>query len=74
MKEPNLNEYICGMIKTSSGFGDLALIFKVTAELNRSNLSVCGDICFFSANYTRSSSFRHILKGLYVSTKYFYTF
>ena len=47
MKEPNLNECICGMIKTSSGFGDLALISKVTAELNRSNLSVCGDICFF---------------------------
>ena len=27
------------------GFGDLALIFKVTSELNRSNLSMC-DICF----------------------------
>ena len=29
-------------MKTLIGFGDLALIFKVTAELSRSNLSLCG--------------------------------
>ena len=30
------------MMKTCLGFGDLALIFKVTAGLNKSNLSICG--------------------------------
>ena len=29
-------------MKTLLGFCDLALIFKVTVELNRSNFSVCG--------------------------------
>ena len=41
------------MMKTLLGFGDLALIFEVTAELNRSNLSICGgEISVFSENNT----------------------
>ena len=42
--EPNLHEYNIGHVEDliRLGFGDLALIFKVTAELNRSNLSMCG--------------------------------
>ena len=40
-------------MKTSLGFSDLALIFKVTVELNQPILSVCGcggggDTCFSS--------------------------
>ena len=31
------------MMKTSLDFGDLDLIFKVTAELNSSNFSICVD-------------------------------
>ena len=31
------------MMKVCLGFGDLNLIFYVTVELNRSNLSVCGE-------------------------------
>ena len=30
------------MMNTRLGLSDLALIFKVTVELNMSNLSVCG--------------------------------
>ena len=44
--QPKLHGYnMGGMIKTFVGFGDLALIFKVTAELNRSNLSQIELVC-----------------------------
>ena len=41
--ETNLHGYnIGGMMKAWLGFGDLDFIFKVSKELNRSNLRVCG--------------------------------
>ena len=47
--EANLHRYnIWGILKTCLGFGDLALTFKVTVELNRSNLSLCGGGHLFS--------------------------
>ena len=41
------------MIKVTLGFGDIDLIFKVTEELNRSDLRVCGggDIFFLGKQY-----------------------
>ena len=38
------------MLKTLLSFADLVLIFKVTSELNRSNLSI-RDICFLRKRY-----------------------
>ena len=42
-----------GIMKSRLGFGDHALIFKVTAELIWSNLNVCGGrTAVFSENKT----------------------
>ena len=55
--EPNLHGYNIGcMIKAWLGFSDFDIIFKVTTELNRSNLRVCGCVLgtyVFSENNTR---------------------
>ena len=47
------------------GFGDLALIFKVTAELNWSILSVCGGggrHLFLALTQEPKANMRHLLK------------
>ena len=38
------DEYILKRVKTWLDFGDLALIFKVTAELKRSHFEMCGGV------------------------------
>ena len=46
-------------------FGDLVLIFEITMELNRSNLSVCGvDHSFFLKN--NASSLLSLTNGTYM--------
>ena len=46
--EPSLHGYNIWAWWKLLGFGDLALIFKVKAEFNRSNLSTCGGGHLFS--------------------------
>ena len=57
--KPNLHRYNIGHDEDLIRFDDLVLVFfKVTAELNRSNLSICRESVFSENNSYSYLSFR----------------